>query len=81
MKMDGFKMMDKEDDDEDDFEAENAANTIMKADKYKEDPELMEKVHAYVGRKMKALTGFKKIKSIKDIKEIKNKKFGPKAEE
>ena len=72
-------MKDKEDDN--DFEAESAADTIMKAQKHMEDPEMMTRVHAHVGRKMKALTGFKKIKSVKGIKDYANEKFGAKKDD
>lgn len=65
---------------EEDYEARDAAETIMKAREHLANKDLMPRVHAHVGRKLKALTGMAKMKSIDDIKAYRNKKHGPKNE-
>lgn len=62
---------------EEDYEADHALEHITKAHEMMGNEELMERVHARAGRKMKALSGLfdkPKIKSIADLKAYRNKK-------
>lgn len=62
---------------EKDYEAENAADTLLKAHEIKADPHLMGRVKKHAGRKLKALTGLKNdISSIDDIRKVYDDKFG-----
>jgi hypothetical protein len=67
------------DDNDDDHEADGALHTLMEGHKIKGNAELMERVKARAGRKMKALKGLmsgkkKPITSIDEMKELRNKK-------
>lgn len=63
--------------DEEDYEANNAVDTLMRAHEIKNNKELMARVKKKAGRKLKALAGLKSdIKSIDDIRAAyKNKEF------
>lgn len=56
-----------------DYEVEGAMNDLMRAEKHKENPELMKRVAALAGRHSKQLS---KIKSIEDLKKLRNKSHG-----
>lgn len=54
----------------DDYETEGHLRTLMDAEKIKNDPDKMKKVHKLAGRHSKA------IKSIQDLKDTYDEKFG-----
>jgi hypothetical protein len=64
--------------DDDDHEADGALHTLMEGHKIKNNPEMMERVKARAGRKMKALKGLmskkEKITSTDQLRELRNKK-------
>ena len=57
----------KKDGGDDDHEAESALNDLTRAEKHKQNPDLMKRVSAKAGRHMAHLKG---IKSIADLREI-----------
>lgn len=58
---------------EEDYEARNAMDDLMKAHQHLGDPDMMERVQKHVGRKVKALQG---IKTIKDLRGVYDEKYG-----
>lgn len=60
-----------------DWEADSAVDTLMRANEIKSNKELMARVRKKAGRKLKALSGLKNdIRSIDDIKDAYKTKFG-----
>jgi hypothetical protein len=67
-----------------DYEAEGAMDTIMRAEEHKADPAMMARVKKHAGRKLKAMKGLhdifgsdeakQEVKSTDDLRSIRNKK-------
>jgi hypothetical protein len=69
---------------DEDFEADSAVETLMRANEIKSNEELMERVKKKAGRKLKALSGLQGdlgIKSLDDLKRVKKDFFKKKREE
>lgn len=58
---------------EEDYEARHAMEDISKAHEHLQNPDMMERVHKHVGRKMKALQG---IRTLKDLRGVYDDKYG-----
>ncbi len=68
---------------EQDYEANNAMDTIMKAHEHMANPDMMKRVHKHAGRKLKALKGLTDvvkapgIKNLNDLKAARDKMANP----